>query len=738
MGVFGDWANRYFEAGYIVLPIDPGTKACTIGGWNTIFTKDMDEDTLEQYIKSHGHWDIGLVCGSASGVDACDLDWEGEHHSIFESAVLGILPPSPSEKRGKSKWTKFYRHNPDLKLRHFFRVVDGNRVGFFDYISDGPGYTILPPSRHSEGCNYRWSAESLLDLNKDDLPMITERELNAIESLAEISNEHIHATTVAKSKRHNVIFGFVWKHSDVSPDMDTLIEDTYQFDQIKFKDDPKGPYFHDEKYRKRDAPKAFCAKTVERFVEYKIKYKLKKGVNWEVGCDQDYPTKADQFYFREEKIDKNGELVTDAAGNPTYTFKPDYDGMSKYFREVYGLVTTDGVSYIYNGKNHDYISDLELKNRVTRLLDFRYNPTSSKNFTEAVKTKCFSKSSTDNTPGYLNLSNCVLKIKGRETFPHSKKHFFKYCLATGFDPKAECPRWLEFLNFVFEGNQDLVDASQEIFGYCLQGGDPWLHKAFFLYGDGRNGKSTWLETLQFLVGLENCSAVPLSGLVKPFSVVMADGKLINAVSEGESRDLSSEAFKSACSGDFLIAAHKGKPEFAMRWTARLVVSLNNLPNFRDSSAGNIERFYALPFNRYIAEHERDPNIKTKLREELPGILNWALNGLDRLLERGHLPKVEAQTQVIEEYKRNVDSVYQWANEYVHPNENENRYQVGDFYPHYVAWCKGEGRYALAKNSFCRGVIKSIKAKNIPTVQTYSTGKQVILTRCYISAKHESY
>ncbi len=107
MGVFGDWANRYWESGYIVLPIEPATKACKIKSWQDIFCKEMTEETLAQYIESHGHLDIGLVCGKASNIAAADFDWTGEHHQIYERMILGVLPPTQVAKMGAKKWTRF-------------------------------------------------------------------------------------------------------------------------------------------------------------------------------------------------------------------------------------------------------------------------------------------------------------------------------------------------------------------------------------------------------------------------------------------------------------------------------------------------------------------------------------------------------------------------------------------------------------------------------------------------------
>lgn len=736
MGVFGDWAEKYWDRGLITLPIDPETKACRIKNWQLIFTKDITEEILAQYVSEYGHWDIGLVCGKASGIVAADFDWVGDYHLIYERMVLGVLPPTPAVKTGLKKWTRFYRNHESLKLRHI--KWQDTPQNFFDLIGDGPGYTVLPPSRHSEGCNYKWATpEGLLDIDFSDLPILTSKEVDSIGEIARIDIDIIHTLAGQRAQRVERLFGLFWRTSDVAENMDALVNKMLASDVELHGKDIKGPYFSDLKYRKSKSAEEFARYEITRWVSYKTRMKAKTGVVWEVGANIDYPTKGNNFYLKVQKY-KDGEPVT-KDGEPVLIEKPDYEGMAKYMRDEKGVLTSDGVSYVYNGKNHDTLSDLDLKKRVNDLLGDRYNPSSAKNFSEAVRTKCFvQQSAFQNASGFLNMNNGILDISRRELMPHSKNTFFKYHLSTDFNPSVTCPRWLEFMDFVFEGNRELIDASQEIFGYCIQGGSPWLHKAFFLYGGGRNGKSTWLDTLVALIGDHNRSAVPLSGLVKPFSVVMADGKLINAVSEGESRELSSEAFKAACSGDTLIAAHKGKPEFAMPWTARMVISLNTLPNFRDTSVGSMERAYVIPFNRYIKPGERDVTIKDKLSAELSGILNWSLDGLDRLIKRGRLPEIEAQKDAMEEYKENSDTVYEWFKEWVKASDATTKFMPGVYYKHYKEWTLTRGRFANQKGIFVKNLMRYLKTHFNLTCQTAPNNKTQVEGFVKIMANTNGY
>jgi len=101
-----------------------------------------------------------------------------------------------------------------------------------------------------------------------------------------------------------------------------------------------------------------------------------------------------------------------------------------------------------------------------------------------------------------------------ELLPHSYKYMFKYCSPVEYSPTAECPLWEKFLMEVFNNNIELYDLAQRLFGYIIIGGRPFLHRAFCLYGNGRNGKSTFLDVLKAVLGKESYSVVSMAKLDK--------------------------------------------------------------------------------------------------------------------------------------------------------------------------------------------------------------------------------
>jgi P4 family phage/plasmid primase-like protien len=567
-------------------------------------------------------------------------------------------------------------------------------------------YVAVPPSIHPDtGKPYlNVGSASYIDTNRDELfemlPEFLDSDvdsfLSSLEALVLGSDVTIDRITAKESPgRNNTLKAFVAAHLDrfsINDVVDMVID-------YDLKMHGNGALFLDKSEFSGNAY-ANAIKFVAGIAASVSSQKKMRNESVKLGEGKlegrEYPSRLTGFHV----VTENGS-------------HPDYRGMADYLRFEHGLVCSEAGVYVFNGRFHERIADLDLKKIVGDLLLNRYSPAKTAQFVDAARTFSSRKEAELSTfSGLLNVANGILNVQSGVLLPHSKDRFFKYSLATVYDPEAKCPRWLEFLDFIFQGNKDLSLAVAEMFGYCLEGGYPWLHKAFFLYGDGRNGKSTLLDTLKALVGPANYCSVPLGNLDKPFSVIMADGKLLNAVSEGESRDLSSEAFKASCSGDELVAAHKGKPEFSMPWTARHVISLNNLPNFRDTSAGNTERFYPIPFNRFIRDEERDPNIRAALFGELSGILNWSLDGLKRLKERQRLPQVDVQKEVMEEYRMNSDTAYEWLVEHIKEVAQPEWVRPSDHYQHYASWVREQGRHAVHKKSFTKAILRELRTRRI--------------------------
>lgn len=445
-----------------------------------------------------------------------------------------------------------------------------------------------------------------------------------------------------------------------------------------------------------------------------------------LSLDEKYPSRNKGFFIEQQSKD-------------SIFLVPDYIGLSKFFKYEVNFVSDDSWQYFYKDGFYHNCSDIELDKLIIKQVANK--PEAEKpsheitHFKRYIKAECFfdNKRFFDNS-FKVNLSNGVLDVKEKKLYPHSPKYFFKYKAPFEYKENAECPNWLDFLNRVLKSDNELISIIQEMFGYILYGGTPFLHKAFLLYGEGRNGKSTLLDVLKYMIGSTNYCSIPIQNFSKPFSVVMADGKLANIIGETTSGEIESEAFKSAVSGEELIAAQKNYPEYPMPFLAKIVFAANKLPVFKDTTSGAYERLCIIPFDYYLSKDERIPDYAQKyLFPEISGIMNWALEGLDRIIENGKLTESKAIQNTLSEYRTESDSVFDWMSKFVFTNEewenldmeykknlsiqlmkkkeNNLYYLVKDFYQNYLDFCASSHRHPHSMVGFSRKFCAELKNIN---------------------------
>lgn len=417
---------------------------------------------------------------------------------------------------------------------------------------------------------------------------------------------------------------------------------------------------------------------------------------------EQFPTKADGFHF---------EVRTKQSS----TWKPHYYEFAGYVTQKYFMKGTEGVLYGYVDGAYEAWSTLKLKHLAMRICRENTAPGVLNGMAEMVENNAYTPADQMITPaGFINLQNGVLNVRTRQLEPHSPARFFKYKLPHAFDPNALCPNWEKFLTDTFEGNQELSDLSGEVFGWVLMGGAPQIHKAIFLQGEGRNGKGVWLDTLKGMIGELNWSSVPLDKLDEPFRVVQANGKLANIVTEVTTAAIQSDAFKTAVSGESMSASFKHKDLFKFDFHARIILAANKTPFMNDTTTGTHEKFLIIPFNRYIQKQDRELNFVGKhILPEMPGIMNWALRGLDRLIKRGGFLESEAVDASVDEMRKEIDPTYQWFCERVRIGVRDAKatypgLAFSRYYDNYVTWSQSEGYQPIKRLTFVKKCMAEVR------------------------------
>ena len=286
---------------------------------------------------------------------------------------------------------------------------------------------------------------------------------------------------------------------------------------------------------------------------------------------------------------------------------------------------------------------------------------------------------------------------------HAPALFTTNALPYGFDPEARAPGWDQFLERVLP-DATARELLQEWFGYCLLP-ESWLQRFVVMVGEGANGKSVASRVLAALLGPENVSAVPVERFRDSHNLVGTLGKLANISAEFEEIDQATEGtLKAFVAGDAIEFNPKYKPTFSATPTARLTVAANGLPHFKDKSSGTYRRMVVIPFPVIIPESEQDSHLGEKLTGELPGILNWALVGLFRLLERGRLAEPTASVEFREQHRRACNSARAFVEENLAhvPGAHLSKQTV---YDEYKTFCTDRGFKPLNEPHFATEVYR---------------------------------
>jgi len=294
--------------------------------------------------------------------------------------------------------------------------------------------------------------------------------------------------------------------------------------------------------------------------------------------------------------------------------------------------------------------------------------------------------------GLLDLTTC--SWEGSNALRPLTPHWFSAVnLPYDYDSNAKCPLWLDFLNRVLEGDKERIELLQQWFGYLLTP-DTSLQAFMVLEGEGANGKSVVLEVVEAMLGQSNTAHVPVEVFGDRFQLTMTDKKLVNIAPEvNESARLNEGVLKQFTGGDLIYIDRKGLPGIEVKPTARLMMATNNRPPFSDRSEGIWRRMLYLPFRITIPPEERNRNLAQQLKAEVPGILNWALEGRHRLYERGRFIEPTESVKALQEYRRESNPAGIFLREHCHQHVGA-RIEADRVYQSYQTWARDNGHVPL--------------------------------------------
>lgn len=213
-------------------------------------------------------------------------------------------------------------------------------------------------------------------------------------------------------------------------------------------------------------------------------------------------------------------------------------------------------------------------------------------------------------------------------------------LPYAYDPRAKCPLFLKFLSEVLPDKDERLCLQELMGSMFLDRGRMKIEKMGLLWGTGANGKSVFAETMKGVVGFDKCSSFdPIAltrGEASERALSEVDGKLLNYCDEITTKALNDVRFKSLVSGERQMGRAMYEPYREIKDLPLMMGNANDLPEITRSHAAIARRVFVFSFMVKITEEQQDRSLPRKLEEEYPGILNWILEGRDRLEDTGGL------------------------------------------------------------------------------------------------------
>lgn len=234
--------------------------------------------------------------------------------------------------------------------------------------------------------------------------------------------------------------------------------------------------------------------------------------------------------------------------------------------------------------------------------------------------------------------NGLLRIRDRALLPHGPGFFNLVSVPFAYDPTATAPTWEKFLAQIWPEDPAAIAALQEWFGYVLSGRTD-QQKILLIVGPSRSGKGTIARVLKQLVGKENLAGPTLAGLGTNFGLATLIGKPLAVISDarlsGNDSSQVVERLLTISGEDTIDVDRKYREQWTGKLPTRLMLLSNELPHFGDSSGVIANRFVLLSM-RVSWLGKEDPTLTDRLTAEMPGIINWALEGLARLQRTGRI------------------------------------------------------------------------------------------------------
>jgi putative DNA primase/helicase len=379
-------------------------------------------------------------------------------------------------------------------------------------------------------------------------------------------------------------------------------------------------------------------------------------------------------------------------------------------RKKWGICKNQDFIYLYNGAYWKSIDKEEFQKFLGEASEkmgvgkytakyFRFRENLFKQF---IASEYFPTPPRSKDRVFINLLNGTFEVSDKPfKRDFDASDFIRYQLPFEYNEKATAPKFQAYLTRVLP-EMDKQAVLSEFLGYVfVPQSHLKLEKALFLYGSGANGKSVFYEIMKALLGPHNTSEFTLQSLTDAngYNRAMIADKLVNYASEISGK-LESTKFKSLSSGEPMEARLPyGQPMIIENY-AKLIFNTNELPKDVEFNNAFFRRFIIIPFEVTIPEEEQNKTLhKEIIKDELPGVFNWVLDGLKRLLNQKGFSQSSSIDKALEEFRTESDTVKRFLDEEGYKPDPEKKILLKELFQEYRSFALEDGNRLLSKQNF---------------------------------------
>jgi len=633
--------------------------------WNDENYKGLTGEEVEKHIEKGG-W-LGLKI--PKGMILIDVDEEqtGEYiHEYIDS--LGLSYHAIKTPRG---WQFFFKDTGRVKKQETDFITNG--LIKVDYRLYQKGYIVLP-TRNTEG--RKWEHISHEELSP--LPVFLEPHRSKVAETITIP--------IAEHSRDDRLFRYISGLRDYYSNDDDIRQIAYFINRYLTEQPANHPFTDEEleaKIMKRDG------------------YEYGHSVSIEKLQDDDKPRMTDTWNAKQFSNMFQGKILWCDPWNTWLIFK---EGRWQRDDE---LKTVDLAKQVAKSM-YERASQIDDDNERKAFVKWTLRTESRQalmNMIELAKPDLSVRPELLNVDKYLlNLRNGTYDLRNDKLLSYSPEDRLTMMANVEYDPDAKCPKWIEFLNKIFAGDQDLIGFVQKALGYSLTG-DTGEDCFFIVYGTGANGKTTFLNTIETVLGDYAAQSRAETFLSKDRDTIPSDlarlkgRRFVVATEFPQGKVIAESLIKSLTGRDELTVRELFGKWFQYKPQFKIWLGTNHKPVVHDNSVGFWRRVKLIPFEVQIPVNERIRNFEDILLEEASGILNWMLEGYREWSKNG-LGDTEKIREATAEYRDENDVLRDFLEERCIEDPNAS-ISKKELYQAYVDWSTFNTEKTLSKGTFLR-------------------------------------